>query len=187
MVNSKTLTAKDPIKRWILIGIPVIFIVGALMHFIYEWSGHLTIVGIIAPVNESTWEHLKLSFWPLFVWWLAGYFIFGKGTKTSAAQWFVSCAVALWVCSLFIVTFFYTYTGASGIDSLFLDILSLLLGLAVGQGVALHVFKYARFKLSSVYVAMAMLILLAAAFIVFTFSPPHIPLFKDAPTGNYGI
>lgn len=187
MAKSKTLPPKDPVRRWIVLGIPVLFIVGSLMHFIFEWSGNSTIVGIFAPVNESVWEHLKLTFWPMLVWWSVGYFFLRKTNEISADQWFVSCAVAMLVCPLVIVTFFYTYTGAFGIESLILDIFSLLLGLVVGQGLALHIYKYAELKPCSLYLAIAILVLLAIAFTVFTLAPPHIPVFKDSMTGNYGI
>ena len=35
---------------------------GVLSHFLYDWSGQNKIVGIISSINESTWEHLKLTF-----------------------------------------------------------------------------------------------------------------------------
>ncbi len=187
MPKSKKLTAKSLAKNWILWGIPVLFIAGSLMHFVYEWSGNSTIAGIFAPANESVWEHLKLTFWPMLIWWFVGYFIICKRNEMSAAQWFVPCAVSIVVCPLVIVSFYYTYTGSLGIQSLILDIFSLLLGLAAGQGLALHVYTYAKFKAISFYIAIAILILIAIAFTVFTFAPPQIPLFKDPLTGNYGI
>ena len=157
------------------------------MHFAFDWSGNLTIVGIFAPVNESIWEHLKMSFWPMLIWWFAGYFLLNLRNTISAPQWFVSCAVAELVCLLVIVSFYYTYTGALGIESLILDIFSLFLGIAVGQIIGLHIFKYAQTNNNSLFFALAVLTLLAVAFIVFTFVPPHIPLFEDALTGQYGI
>lgn len=187
MLKSKALASKNLAKNWILLGIPVLFFVGSLMHFIYEWSGNSIIVGIFAPVNESVWEHLKLTFWPMLIWWFIGYSIICKRNKISAAQWFISCAVSIVVCPLVIVIFYYTYTGALGIQLLILDIFSLLLGLFAGQGLALHVYTYAKAKASSFYIAIAILILVAITFTVFTFAPPQIPLFKDPLTGNYGV
>ena len=36
---------------------------GAALHFLYDvWPNPLT--AVLAPVNESVWEHLKLFFWP---------------------------------------------------------------------------------------------------------------------------
>lgn len=187
MSKSLVITSKNAAQHWILLGIPVFIIVGFFMHYIYEWSGNSTIVGIFAPVNESVWEHLKFTFWPILIWWVTGYIILGKNNKISASQWFTSCTVADLVCPLTVLCFYYTYTGAFGIESLILDIFSLFLGVAVAQDLALHVYKYARFSLYCLYISVAILILLAVVFTVFTFAPPHIPLFKDSVTGKYGI
>lgn len=180
-------TSRNADVYWILPGIPILFIIGFFMHNIYEWSGNSTIAGIFAPVNESVWEHLKLTFWPLLVWWITGYIILGKNNRISASQWFTACTVAELVCPLVILCFYYSYTGAFGVESLILDIFSLFLGLALAQGLALHVYKYARFNLYFLDISAVILILLAVAFTVFTFDPPHFPLFKDSVTGKYGI
>jgi hypothetical protein len=185
--KSLVITSRNAAQHWILVGIPVLFIVGFFMHNIYEWSGNSTIVGIFVPVNESVWEHLKLTLWPMLIWWITGYIILGKNNKISASQWFTSCTIAELVCPLVVLCVYYTYTGAFGIESLILDIFSMFLGIAVAQGLALHLYKYARFGLYCLYISVAILILLAVTFTVFTFAPPHIPLFKDSVTGKYGI
>jgi len=187
VVKQNPIISKDKAQDWILLGIPVLFIFGSLMHFIYEWSGNSAVIGVFAPTNESVWEHLKMTFWPILIWWITGYYILGKKHKISAVQWFIPCVTAEIICPLVIVSFFYTYTGAFGIESLILDIFSLLLGLAAGQGLALHVYKYKRFSPNRLYIATAILILLAITFTAFTFYPPHIPAFKDSLTLKYGI
>ena len=138
VVKPNSISSGDAAQNWILLGIPVLIIVGSLMHFVYEWSGNSIIVGIFAPINESVWEHLKMAFWPMLIWWLLGYFLLSINNKISAEEWFVSCAIAEIICLLVIVSFYYTYTGALGIESLILDIFSLFLGVAVGQCLALH-------------------------------------------------
>lgn len=174
-------------KAWMLYGIPVVFIIGGLTHFTFELSGENPFVGILSPVNESVWEHLKMSFWPLFIWWLLGYLPLSKRDGFSAASWFSSCAAALYLCQLFIVSFFYTYTGALGTESLIVDIISMLFGLTAAQVLAYHMYRFGRFKKSCLIYSMFAIALLTAAFIVFTFAPPHIPLFIDPNTGLYGI
>ncbi len=39
-----------------------------LLHFLFEWSSYATPVALIAAVNESLWEHLKIAFWPALFW-----------------------------------------------------------------------------------------------------------------------
>lgn len=185
--KSSVATSKNSVQYWILLGIPILFIIGFFMHFIYEWSGNSLIVGIFSPVNESIQEHLKLTFWPMLIWWIAGYIILGKKNSISVSQWFTLCTVTELICPLVVLCFYYTYTGAFGIESLILDIFSLFLSIAVAQGLALHVYKYARFNRYCLYISVTILILLAVAFTIFTFAPPHIPLFKDSVTGKYGI
>jgi hypothetical protein len=36
-----------------------------LLHFAFGWSGRWLPLALVAPVNESVWEHLKMAYWPL--------------------------------------------------------------------------------------------------------------------------
>lgn len=175
------------LTRWTVAGIPVISVVGSLMHFVYEWSGKRLVVGLFAPVNESVWEHLKLIFWPTLVWWVLGYLIFLRKENIPAARWLCSAAAALFSGPLFITAFYYTYTGAFGFHSLFLDILSFLMGTAVAQLYGLILYPNMKTARSVVTLAVGFIILLGTMFLIFTFFPPQIPLFEDPVTGSYGI
>lgn len=174
-------------QGWIFLGIPILSVLGALMHFIYDWSSKLVVVGIFAPVNESIWEHLKLTLYPMILWWLIGYFILRRKYNICKEQWFSAAAIAVVTCPLVILTFYYTYTGAFGIESLILDIFSLFLGLFISHFLAFHCYKFAKFNTVTYFIAIIIFILLSTAFTLFTFTPPHIPLFIDNVTGKYGI
>ena len=91
------------------------------------------------------------------------------------------------ICILFVVVFYYTYTGVFGIHSAFLDILSLLIGITLGQIVALRIYRYADLNPFHYYLIFGIFLILLVMFVVFTFNPPHIPIFKDNTTGTYGI
>ncbi len=60
-------------KRYVVIGFFVVGILGTLFHFVYDWSGQLWLVGLFVPVNESTWEHMKLLFIPMLIYIMFGY------------------------------------------------------------------------------------------------------------------
>ena len=49
-----------------------ISVLGVLLHFTYEWSGDNAVVGLFSAVNESTWEQLKLLFFPFLLLYAAG-------------------------------------------------------------------------------------------------------------------
>ena len=52
---------------WELAGFLFTGALGVLLHFLYEWSGGNTLAAAFSAVNESTWEHMKLLFFPMFV------------------------------------------------------------------------------------------------------------------------
>ena len=183
----KSQCSENSVKYWILFGIPVVFIIGGFTHFIYELSGENLLVGIISPVNESVWEHLKMSFWGLLIWWLVGYFLLSGNRCISAAKWFSACSTALYVALFFIMTVYYLYTGALGKDCLIADILLLLVGIVAAQISGYIVYMCPGFHRNRLLCSILLIALLTAAFIIFTFVPPHIPLFIDKATGRYGI
>ena len=82
---------------------------------------------------------------------------------------------------------YYTYTGALGVSADWFNIT--IFFLTAGSVFRLET-KYLQSNRTCPIgsgVAMAMLFLIAAAFTVLTFIPPHIPLFQDPVTGTYGF
>ncbi len=178
---------KDPFVLWMLFGIPILFISATPLHFLYEWTGKSVAAGIFAPVSESPWEHLKLAFWPVFFWFLVGYLLFLRRKGGGFARAAVTCAVTELFCIIFIIAFHYIQTGAFGTESLAADIASLFVALLFGILLARHIDRHTKPGRFAAFIAVLLILLLAAAFIYFTFTPPHLPIFKDPNTGTYGI
>ena len=170
---------------WFLLGIPIISLLGSLMHFAYDLSEKSILVGIFAPVNESIWEHLKLSVYPTFLWYILGSLLFED--KISVYNWFTCCTISVITSTIVIVSFYYTYTGALGIHSLFLDIFSLFLGILIAQCLSLHIYNYADITKFGFYLSILISLLIFIGFTKFTFSPPKSPIFMDPNTQQYGI
>lgn len=172
-------------QSWFIIGIPIIFILGSLAHFAYDWSGKSIIVGIFAPVNESIWEHLKLSTYPTFIWYIMG-FIFFKN-HINIYEWCICCVISVVTSGIAIAAFYYTYTGALGIHSLFLDIFSLFLGLAIAQCLSLYIYNNVTLTVLHYYLSIIIGSLIIICFTFFTFYPPRFPIFMDPESKKYGI
>lgn len=187
MSGSKPVKTSDTFSRLILWSIPAIAFPAAAMHFVYELSGNMAAVGLFAPVNESVWEHQKLAFVPMLLWWIISFIMLRKWPGMSALRWFYSSAVAELVCPLFIISFYYIHTGALGLHSLLLDVSSLFIGVILGQMAGLHAYRYSRLNRIWVLVIFMMTALLFLAYTAFTFAPPHLPLFMDSLTGTYGM
>ena len=58
---------KNTLKKSEIFGAIFVMVFGTLMHFFYDWSGKNPVVALFAPYNESTWEHLKLLFFPVLI------------------------------------------------------------------------------------------------------------------------
>lgn len=173
------------IERQILMGVPVLFLTGTLMHFLYGLSGDAFVVGLFAPVNESVWEHLKLVLWPLVLWWTVYYVRMGNERKIDAPAWFAAALSALVTAQTAIMFLFYFYTGAFGAELLTVDILIFFLAVLFGQLTGLRVYR--RGSGVSWVVPLTLLAMLLALFVVLTLAPPALPLFTDAVSGTRGI
>ncbi len=151
----------NPLLQFIIIGI-----VGALWHFIYEWSGENTLVGIIAPINESVWEHLKLLFFPTLIYSAVEYLLL----KDKPENYIPAITAALFSGMLTIVVFFYTYTGILGFDVSVLDILSFYIALFVMLLVKSRLLKNGKYiSKTSKIVSIYFLCLTALLFVFWTF------------------
>ena len=156
-------------------------IAGVLLHFAYEWSENNTFVGLFSAVNESTWEHLKLIFFPMLITLIIGYFIL----KNAFPNYICAKTIGIITAMLFTIIFFYTYTGIIGTNYDFLNISTFFIAVILGE--------YITYKLTSNkfacnrYFYTIILILLTFYFFIFTFNPPKIGLFKDPIDNSYGI
>jgi len=166
------------LKKSIYFGILFIGLMGVPMHYLYSLTGESPVVAFISPVNESVWEHLKLHVLPMAVWWSVSFVVLVRKGFVSFPKWFVSFVTAFAVCPLVIVLFYYTCTGALGIHSLALDIFSYVLGVTLSQLFALHIYRYADSDSLLFYISAIIFTLLMVAFIVFTYDPPPLPIFK---------
>lgn len=167
-----------PLKKSIYFGILFIGLMGVPIHYLYSLSGNSPVAAFISPVNESVWEHLKLHVLPMVIWWCALYIVLIRKDYVSFPGWFVSFVTAFVVCPLMIVLFYYTYTGALGIHSLALDMFSYFLGVTLAQLFALHIYRYAKIGSLHFYISAILFTLLMVSFIIFTFDPPRLPIFK---------
>jgi len=99
----------------------------------------------------------------------------------------ITKAIGIYVMPAAIAILFYSYTAILGEDILIVDILIFVVAVALGQLASYRILTMKQLPQWSNIMGLIMVILLAVAFGVFTFYPPHRPLFRDAVTGSYGI
>jgi len=174
---------KRSVLRWELVGIGAIFIVGAMFHFLFEWAGGWSPVGVIAAVNESVWEHFKIAFWPALFFAIIEYPFLKRYTH----NFFIAKAIGIYVMPVAIAAIFYAYTAIFGEEILAVDISIFFVAVALEQLASYKILTLKQWPKWLSGVGVVMVILLAAAFGVFTFYPPELGIFRDAVSGGYGI
>jgi hypothetical protein len=169
--------------KWELIGIAVISLLGSGFHFLFEAAGSWPPVGTIAAVNESVFEHLKLTFWPTVIYAAATY----KLIKNHTHNFIIAKATALYIMPVTIVVLFYGYTALTGSDNVIIDILIFFVAVACGQLASYGILKLKALPAWLTWISLACIVVLAVIYGLFTFYPPHVSFFMDSATGTYGI
>ena len=155
---------------------------GTLLHFLYEWTGESIWVSPFSGVNESTWEHMKLLFWPLFLFALVQQLFF----RDQENYWCVKLAEIL-LGLVLIPVLFYTYNGVFGKSPDGINIAIFYISAGLVFLFEWWAFKVGRLPCRYPWLAFAAICLICVLFVVFTYAPPQIPLFRDPVSGTYGI
>lgn len=174
---------KRDFKFWQWLGFSITTLLGTFLHFLYEWTDNNKIAAIVSGVNESTWEHMKLLFFPLFLFALLQRCFLGKTPNFWCIKLF-STSLGL----VMIPVIFYTYNGAFGPSPDWLNISIFFMAAAISFGVERKLMTQRVFHSPSFsHHCFLALCFLGTLFLVFTFFPPQIPLFLDPVTKSYGI
>lgn len=166
---------------WQFFGFVFACVVGTLLHFLYSFTGLIAFAPVSA-VNESTFEHMKILFFPMlgFAWIQRPFF-----SEKKKAFWHIKLFGTLLSLTL-IPVLFYTLSGVFGTLSAAVNIL--IFFISAGAGYLLEYFLFQKeLSFNSHLLPLSVLVFLAASFVLGTFFPPEIPLFLDPVTGGYGI
>lgn len=171
------------IPLWQMGGFVFTAAVGTVLHFLFDWTGGNGIAALFSAVNESIWEHLKLLFYPMVAVSIIQYFFWGKDVSSFWCMKLLGILLGL----ALIPVVYYTYTGILGIKADWFNITIFFLTAALVYWLETKLFQREYTCQIRSKWAVAAICLIAAVFTVFTFLPPHIPLFQDPITGTYGF
>jgi hypothetical protein len=163
-------------------GFAVTSLVGTLLHFMYEWLGGALWVAPFSGVNESTWEHMKLLFWPMLIFAVVQSFFF----RDRADFWCITLRGVL-LGLVLIPVIFYTYNGAFGESPDWLNIAIFFICAAIAYIYEYRMLRRERSCCRSKKTSLALLFIIALMFILFTFSPPALEIFRDPTSDTFGI
>ncbi len=170
--------------KYLLYGIPILFIIGSLFHFFYDFFNQNILIGLIAPVNESIWEHNKLIILPMVLYFVIYYFY--NKNNINKNTWFLCLVISLIISTTLVPMLYYTYTESLGFESLIIDILILLFAIAFGQIISIYIYKI---KIDNVNYLLSILIIIffIVIYMIFTVYTPKLPIFYSENSESYGI
>lgn len=167
---------------WQFSGFVFVCVFGSLLHFLYDWTGGSVLVAPFSAVNESTAEHMKLFFFPAFIFAIVQYFYVGKTYPNFWCAKLIGISAGL----ISIPVIFYTFTGAFGMSPDWVNVLIFFLSSAIAFLTETRLMLTG--KLCIPYkICLFVLILIAVLFLLFTFVPPKLPLFQDPTDNSFGI
>ena len=169
----------NKIKKYFIISCVIAIIFGTLQHFDYDCSNNNIIVGLLSPVNESVWEHLKLVFVPIVIFAIITKVIY------KPKNIMIATSIATIISSTVILIIHYTFIRVN-IESITVDILTYILAIMLAFFIIFIIYNN-NFLIKYEWLGYIILLTLFVIFIIFTFFPPKLPIFLDKLLNDYGI
>lgn len=150
-------------KKYCIIGVLIVSVLGTLFHF-----GYTLLPIFIFPKNESIFEHTKLILFPFLLYLFASLPFYKESRETLFSNFVFAI-----ICSImFIIIFYYTYSGVLGKNIDFINIVLYYLGVIFGFIIIYK--KKTPLDFSNSIIFIIILIILT---VTFTYYPLDIPFF----------
>ena len=148
------------------------YLAGVPLHYLYD-STHFLPFALIAPVNESVWEHLKLAVIPLII----SFLILSKYLRPKPSGLFCAASSAILTAAATIIGGHYSLSSGLGLKNPAWDIALYFISMAIAYWVA---YKLLECPCSSAccFVLISLGGILLFLILLFTFIPPNLPMFQ---------
>ena len=170
------------LKKWKVISVVFIFLLSALLHFIYEWIPSF-FTSLFFPVNESIWEHNKIIVASFLILAIIEKIYYKKRKNVIFAE-----AISSLVCMILVMLIFtpvYLYILKTQ-DNMIVTFAIFLIAIIVSQIVSYKLLQQDyHAKLEEIGVILFVIFFLIN--IIFTYYPPKLALFYDYPNKIYGL
>ena len=166
-----------------IIGVFISFIIAVILHFIYGIFPN-TFFSIIAPVNESIWEHMKLIVSSSLIFSIFEYFIYKK-KDIPYNNFILSYGVS---CVLGIIVYLLIYIPLNDIfgHKAYIAISLLFIILIFVQYVSYYIMNKKEMW-HSCDMGILLIIIIYFLFGYLTYHPPKVNLFYDYMHKGFGI
>ncbi len=186
-------------KKYVIIGFFIVGMLGTLFHFVYDWSGQVWFVGLFVPVNESTWEHMKLLFIPMLLyiticfWFVRKKFdqnyisnkngkgiIDNKKEKSDELSKIIYTGLFVNIVGTWSIPFlFYGYMGILGFEVAWIDISTFFIAVFIAFALQYHVLinSYKKQTVNCGKTVLIVNLIQLFAFVLLTYRPLNLGIF----------
>ena len=163
---------------WSIFSSICIVILGSGWHFLYDILGKSNPVAWCAPINESIWEHLKLTLYPILIVMLILYSLHFIPCEPSIHKVILMVSASVCISDLIIISIYYVFSGGFGLTGMAIDLTAYGIGILAGQLLsAIHLLplrQVPKWVYGIGYVVLIGLIIVTA---VFSYNAPDLPIF----------
>ena len=172
-------------------GFAVILGVGSFLHFIYELSGFALPAAVFGSVNESTWEHLKLFYWPALAFTIVQH----AYLRDRVTNFWLARGLSMLLVTILEIVAFYCYVGIvvpiDGKGTLAGTIVTACIAIGLAQYISFRYLTGAPRPAWTRRLGIGLIVGLGVLMVHFTFAPPHAFLFENffgyRYSGEFGI
>lgn len=153
-----------------------------LIHFVYD-KFPCFFTSIVAPVNESIWEHMKILFGSIILSGVIQKIIILVKKEDDTNICISNFIGAVLSIPIFLVIYLPIYYAFG--ESFIVTIIIMFISLAIAEFIAYKIMMMEDWKLESVTIFLVIVVYII--FGVLTYYPLEIDLFLDYTTNYYGI
>ena len=171
-------SAKYNFFIWSIFSSICIVILVSGWHFLYDILGKSNLIAWCAPINESIWEHLKLTLYPVLIVMLILYGLHFIPCGPSIHKVILMISASVCISDLIIVSIYYVFSGGFGLTGMAIDLTAYGIGILAGQLLsAIHLLplrQIPKWVYGIGYIFLLGLIIITA---VFSYNAPDLPIF----------
>lgn len=163
------LSISPALTAFLIVGALLVIVVGSFWHNLYPMSGQNNIIGYIAPVNESLWEHQKLIIFPMAIFVAILWCFLGKYLNNPLTALILAILAGI----ILVIGLFILYTGFNVDNSnIFADIMLYVAAIVIGMFVIYYTTMARKFDNRAEAVSGIALVFLVIITFIWTYNPP---------------
>lgn len=163
---------------WSIFSSICIVILGSGWHFLYDILGKSNLVAWCAPINESIWEHLKLTLYPILIVMLILYSLHFIPCEPSIYKVILMVSASVCISDLIIISIYYVFSDGFGLTGMAIDLTAYGIGILAGQLLsAIHLLPLRQVPKWVYGIGYVVLIGLIIVMAVFSYNAPDLPIF----------